>query len=40
MHLLIPFLAGIAAALGAEMYFRHVGQAQAIPLAPEFGALR
>ena len=40
MHLLIPFLAGIATAIAAEMYFRHVGQAHAIPLAPEFSALR
>ena len=40
MHLLIPFLAGIATAIAAEMYFRHAGQVQAMPLAPEFSTLR
>lgn len=40
MHLLIPFLAGIAVVLGAELYSRHVAQAEAMTLAPEFSALR
>lgn len=40
MQLLIPFLAGIATAFAAELYFRHAGQVQPVPLAPEFSALR